>query len=156
LSAAEQVREYQLNAVFMVKLARYVDWPNSSQTISRTFCIIKDENVFRFLESQADKVNIKVIKTSAQKISQEELTTCDVIYVGKTVTDDQVAQISDVVANLPSLLISNKTNFVRQNGHVEIYLSNSRPLFKVNLRAAKRLGITFSSKLLELAKVIVK
>ena len=59
------------------------------------------------------------------------------------------------VSNAPILTVGESEEFIHQGGMIGFYLQENRIRFDINLQAAKRVNLRFSSRLLLLAKSVI-
>ena len=84
---------------------------------------------------------------------REEARRCQIVFVSSS----EVAQLVEIIASLRGanvLLVGEANGFVASGGTIQFMIEDNRVRFTINLDAANRAGLIFSSKLLSLSKVV--
>ena len=76
---------------------------------------------------------------------------CDVIFTPRTANIPAYLQSA---AGMPILTVGETPRFIEQGGIVTFFLENGKVRFEINRSAAERSGLRFSSRLLQLAKIV--
>lgn len=144
--------EHAIKAAFLINFARYTEWPRGSSAGDLVIGVIGRSDVADSLEQlcKGRSVNNRALKfrkvdwTSAQQSS--------IVYIARSE--------ADMYDRLPSLhrsgvvTVGETPGFALNHGHIGFKLQDDRVGFEINPSRAKQAGITFSSRLLQLAKVV--
>ena len=142
-----QSLEYKLKALYIVRLAKFITWPENPQ-----------KNSFRICIDSSDKVAVQLRKTTETEINGRKLeiidppsdytiTQCDFLYLSEGKVDLSLAYF-------PIFTISSQADFAEQGGMIEFYIDLGKVRMKANLAAANKAGIKLSSKLIRLLKTV--
>ncbi len=149
--ASGPVSEYRATAAMVIQLARFVEWPADTLAASREFefCIAGDDRLIRQLETAADRESIGGRPARVRRLTKQgELQGCRVVVLGAG-SDRRLADVTE-----PTLTISAETGFVDSGGMVELSVDRGTLSFQLNVKAAERARLRFSSRLLALASNI--
>lgn len=150
-------REQALKAAFVYNFAKFTNWPEGSfagPASAMEFCFDRGSLERPALETLRGKlvrdrpVNVKVLH------GLQNINACHVMYLGGDAPASIVEAILPQAAGAGVLVVSDAPGFARQGGHIGLVRSGNRLRFEINIAAAARAGLTFSSKLLQLAIII--
>lgn len=170
-----QSREYQIKAAFLYNFIKFVDWPkekigDSNQPIiigligedpfGDVFEPIKDKKVkgrsvvikrfksFEELKKSSGEDNPE----SGRKI--EALTKCHLLFI--CAEEKNFKEIINSVKDHSVLTVGEVKGFLESGGIINFLMEEKKIRFEVNIVAAKRAKLEIRSKLLRLAKRVVK
>ncbi len=150
LARAQDVTELSLKAAVVYNLAKFVDWPAEAMPATGPFtaCVFGDDaTLARIVKGRL--IGGKSISVVRVRIDGP-LKTCHLLYVPRG-GSAQLAAILAAVRDAPVLTISDIHDFAGRGGVAELFVENGRIRFNVNLDAARRSRIRFSSDVLALA-----
>jgi hypothetical protein len=149
----QQGEENLLKAVFIYNFAKFTRWPDDvwvKRGPSLQICSIGHDKLANALE----RLNGRILRQHPVKIEQREntaqLDSCHVLYLAKTLTHE-ATDITHSLRSKPILTISEISGFVESGGMIELYRSDGRIRFKINLHITREAGLDLSSRLLKLA-----
>ncbi|WP_137225838.1 YfiR family protein [Shewanella sp. MEBiC00475] len=147
-------KEYALKAGFLFNFARYGEWHNHSNTAT-SFTLCSPDNSFintsRTVLS-GRKVNKLPIKNIEVILTESDLTQCDILFITAD-TLESWQQLNN--KRLEDVMIVGETdNFIQQGGHIRFFLSGGKIRFEVSPDRLTLSGITMSSKVLRLGRVV--
>jgi hypothetical protein len=147
--AQEISQEYQIKAAYLYNFLKYVDWP---EPINRTFMIcVAGQNPFgSVLDGLTSNERVRGNPVKTEIILGFE-PGCDVIFTPRT---SNIPAYLQGAAGMPILTVGETPRFIEQGGIVNFFLENGRVRFEINRNAAERAGLRFSSRLLQLAKIV--
>lgn len=100
---------------------------------------------------QLKKIELDVIQKRPVEIiappSDSSLSQCDFLYISK-------GKVVPSLASASVFTLSSQPHFATQGGMIEFYVDQSKVKMRANLHAIKKAGITVSSKLLRLIKIV--
>ena len=146
-------RENAIKAGFLVGMQEFVTWETETET-SKTviYAIIGDESfeeiLRRAISAKKDKNKNFSVKTFE---SIEDVSFVNFLFV-RDIPEDKIRELIKKCEGLGILTVSDQEGFVERGGIVEFFRSNNRVRLKINVNAAKRSKIKFSSKLMRLAE----
>jgi hypothetical protein len=149
--------EYQLKALCLLNLAKYVDWPAQvfPETNSPIIIGIIGENKFEgdLKEEMAGKCigGRKIMVTAVA--SEKEYRRCQILFIGASDTALE-AEVLKGVKSLPVLTVGETEQFARDGGIIDFTTRDEKVRFAIDLNAARAVGLGISSKLLSLAETV--
>jgi hypothetical protein len=155
LAQNSQPSEYQIKAAFIYNFARFVDWPTQAfadSTSPMTIGVL-GKNVFGDNLQQA--ISGKMIKGHPLQFRQfdsiSDATNCQVLFISSS----EKSHFSKILARLQGacvLTVSEDTDsFIGDGGMINLVIVDDKVRFAINNDAAKKAGLSISSKLLSLA-----
>jgi hypothetical protein len=155
-SAADQPQEYQVQAVFILNFTKFIEWPAGSLGPSyATFniCVLGDDPFGSTLDQIVSGEVVYGRKMAVHRIDrQPEPGFCQILFAGPH--DDDARILSKLGPGV--LTVGEGQNFVRSGGMIGFVLDNRHVSFEINLPAAEAAGLRISSKLLTVAKSVMK
>lgn len=174
-----QSREYQIKAAFLYNFIKFVDWPKEKMADSNepiTIGIIGSKYFVKALEPLIHKkiknrnISIKYFEGYEKlKKSQEDndrqwdqkieaLKTCHVLMfcICDSVPIENSSQIIKALKGSPVLTVGETDGFLEYGGIINFLMEDKKVRFEINVTAAKKSKLKISSKLLRLAKRVVK
>jgi hypothetical protein len=178
-------KEYQVKAAFIYNFIKFIDWPKLAPAESDkkaddtdkpiTIGIIGENPFGKAFETLAKKKvqNREVVikhfggfeKNSTKYREKGEtkykyknaaaLKTCQVLFIGSS-ESKYCKQIIDIVKDSSVLTIGESKDFLDTGGIIEFVTEQKKVRFGVNLITAKQAELKIRSKLLRLAKRVIK
>lgn len=142
----------KLKAAYIFNFAKFVEWPNSGTADDLLMCFMGAPGVFGLLAHDVGGTLIGQRRVVVRSIEMAEpADSCSLLYV-----DASVATLSKVTSRASShaLTISDRHDFTRLGGTIEMFADGSRLRFNVNLGNARSAGLRISSQLLQLASKV--
>ena len=151
---ADGAREAALKAAFLYNFAKFTDWGAGrfrSPSDPIVFCIGVDSP----MRDAVAELQGKLVETHPLRVvtvaGAANLTACHVLFVDASLPAGMRRQ---AVAAAGLLTVSDLPNFAQSGGDIGFYYEHDRLRFEINVASAQRAGITFSSRLLQLATVV--
>jgi len=150
-----QPTEYQIEAAYIYNFVRFVDWPPQAFASTNAPMVIGvlGKNVFGGSLQQiinGKKINGHELQW-AQIDSATEATNCQVVFI----SDSEKSHLSKILGLLQGaniLTVSEADNFIGDGGMIYLFIDEENKVrFQINNDAARKAGLTISSKLLSLA-----
>ncbi len=152
--------EYLIKAGFIFNFAKFVEWPQATfaQPDSPIVIGILGTDPFGAIIDQIvqdKKIGGRgfVVKRLKWGGDPKELRECKILFVGASerIHIDELVQI---VRGLPILTVGETPGFAERGGVIRLVLEDNKVRFEVNVDAAHQAGLTISSRLLTLARII--
>jgi len=146
--------EYEIKAAFLYNFAKFVEWPATPMDTHLNLCVLGEDPFGGALESLAGReVGERTIRV--RRIRQlDERGGCAILFVAGS-ESAKLQQVLSILHDDKGLLsVSDINNFAAQGGIIELLLDGNKVRFAINLAAANRAGLTVSSKLLQLARLV--
>ena len=153
--ACAQSREYQLKAVYLFKFAQFVRWPArafADAAAPLVIGVLGDDAFGGTLEelSRGESIGSHklVIRHSARV---EDLKGCQMIFASKW-ESARLAEVFALLEGASVLTVGESDQFERHGGVINFVMHGSTLGFRINNKAARRVGLEISSKLLKLGE----
>jgi len=145
--AADADFEYKLKALYITRLADFIKWPEDVKKKTFKICIDSTDKVaIQLKKIELDEILHRPVEIIAPP-SDSSISQCDFLYIVQGKADSSLA-------NTPVFTLSSQTDFSAQGGMIEFYVDQSKVKMRANLVAIKKAGLTVSSKLLRLLKIV--
>jgi hypothetical protein len=150
--------EYQLKAEYLTDFGRFVKkWgnrPPPGPDQSFNICILGQDPFGQSLDIAVRGENIGGAPLVVRRIAQPlDATGCRILFIGSSEAG-QLPAILGAIGAAPILTVSDIPDFVREGGIVEFVPEGNRVKFEINLAVAQRAGLSLSSDLLKVARVV--
>ena len=145
--------EYQLKAAFVAKFPEFTEWPSAALDVRRTIdiCIARPNPFGKALSEFVAGETLRGRSLQVREIATPaDLAPCLLLFVPNAPVIDRRTLLASA-QKLPLLTIGDSPTFLDDGGIVHLRLVDGRVRFDINVRAADRVGIRFSSQLLRLA-----
>lgn len=157
LPAAEAVsREYEIKAAYLHKFINYIEWPGSSlPPAGGTITIgVLGENPFGGALAALNGKQIKGRRLAVREASQaSDLRGCQIVFISAS-EKQRMPQILDSLTDARVLTVSETDGFAERGGMINFITERNKVRFQINPDAAHRRGLTISSELLKLARLV--
>jgi hypothetical protein len=149
-------REYALKAAFLYNFAQFVEWPKEAfpdESTPIVFCIVGEDPFGIALEPMKGRA-IRGRKTVIKRgVKPDELTKCHICFVSRS-EGKNLAKILAELRDWDGLTVSDMEGFAQRGGVIGLVTVEDGIHLEINVDAAERAGLTVSSRLLKLAKII--
>src|SRR5882762_10263772 len=152
--------EYLIKAGFIFNFAKFVEWPPTTfaQADSPIVIGILGTDPFGTIIDhivQDKKIGGRgfVVKRLKWGAEAKDLRECKILFVGAS-ERAHIDELVQIVKFLPILTVGETPGFAEHGGVVRFVLEDNRVRFEVNVDAARQGGLTISSRLLTLARII--
>ncbi|MGH9510027.1 MAG: YfiR family protein, partial [Terriglobales bacterium] len=147
--------EYQVKAAFLYNFGKYVEWPPGVLAAdSFAICVLGDDPFGSALDRIIEGKSVQGRKLVAYRLGRvEDSGKCQVLFVSAS-ENGRLAHILAALRDRRVLTVGDTVGFAQRGGVINFQLEGSKVRFEINLDAAERAGLTVSSQLLKLAKVI--
>jgi hypothetical protein len=151
------VSNYKLKAVFLYNFAQFVEWPPTAFPTAQTHLIIGvlGEDPFGGDLDQAvrgEKVGTRQLEIRRYK-RVEDIGSCHILFISPS----EESRLDEILASLAGrsiLTVGDGDDFSRRGGMIRLVTEKNRVRMRVNVEAARRAGLTISSKLLRSAEIV--
>ncbi len=147
-----------LRGVWLERFTQFVDWPEGHRVNQKgvpfELCVLEDASFANLLSTLYVKQTIKGKPVRIHALSADSsLNNCDLLFLGTVppLTRDDILQRS---AQQPVLLVSATDGYGVAGSHINVYEEDGFLRFEINLDTIKAAGLTVSSRLLQIARVI--
>lgn len=150
-------REFDIKAAYIYNFGKYITWPQSPQIRPHDFVIgvVGDSPIYASLLKVARNKKLKrkriVIKRFEVAASYEY---CDILFVPAEQDRELVTETISKARTDPTLIIGEEADFTRAGGIINFYLDQNKLRFEIRPKAAEDAGLSISSKLLSLGRIV--
>ncbi len=155
LGEERKLGEYEVKAVFIYNLAKFIEWPDKSLDNSSTLTvyILGDDPFGTDLAAIRDKL-IKGRRVVIKQIdSPDDLKNANILFISSS-EKERLRDILKSISGLPILTVGDTKSYAQRGVMVNFYLENSKIRFEINLEAANLAGLNISSNLLRMGTII--
>jgi hypothetical protein len=157
LLRAEQVAEHDVKAAYLYNFTRFVEWPADVPPLNQPFrlCVVADATTTEAVKRTmtGESVGGRATETLVPD-SSKEIRKCQILFIGRSATH-RAEPLLHAAKGLPILVVGETPGFAKNGaGTIEFIREDNRVRFEVNVEAAKRCGLSISSRLLQVAKQI--
>jgi hypothetical protein len=149
-------RENALKAGFLYNFFSYVQWPTKAGDSADAPLIIGivGEDSFAAVLASLQGKNHKGRPIEVRKVSDlTKLDACHLIFVSAS-EEKRLRQILDQTKNRAVLTVGEFSGFTREGGMINLVSMRNRYQLEINPDAAEKAGLTISSQLLKLARIV--
>jgi len=154
LHAQPTMSEYQVKALFLLNFIKYVNWPPG--TLSRNndpieIGVLGQDN---FNDSLTNAIEGKIVDGRSIIIKHlsedDDLSGCAILFISSSETP-RLGGILGRTGTLPILTVGENESFFQDGGIINFTLREGKIHLEINLRAAQKVKLQISSKLLSVA-----
>ncbi|HEV2302477.1 MAG TPA: YfiR family protein [Stellaceae bacterium] len=149
-------REAAIKAAFLYNFAKFTEWADhrfGGESDPAVFCVGADSPMRPAISAlQGQLIRSHPIEVMAI-VPGSRLSPCHVLFVDDTLPGAIRRRLEGHEVR-GVLTVSDLPNFARSGGDIGLYYESNHLRFEINIGTAGKGGITFSSKLLQLAVVI--
>ena len=149
-------REYLVKAAFLYNFAKFTVWPAKVFADAETplrLCLLGKDPFQGALDSLAGKT-VRKRKLEIHRLTKTSgLGKCHLLFVSAS-ENKRLATILKILRGMPVLAIGDMPNFAHSGGIINLKTVRNKVRFEINVDAAKRAHLKFSSKLLRLAEIV--
>jgi hypothetical protein len=152
-----EVTEYEVKAAFIYQFIKFVEWPDGvfkNPADPVVIGVLGDEPFDAVTGKTVRNKTVRGRKLTVRRIkSGEKPSTCHVLFCAASTAKD-MPRILKSLEGSGILTIGDAEGLARQGLMINFVMTNDQVHFEINVKAAKRAGFEFSSKLLNLAAIV--
>lgn len=149
--------EDQVMAAFLLNFARYVEWPQDAFDGAEAPVRICMVEAAGFASVVAETIAGKTVGARPLEVSESKdlaaTRGCHIVFIGRAHASTPGAAVA-ALGGSHAFSIADHEGFASAGGIANFYREDSRIRFAINPGAAQKAGLTISSRLLRLAKVV--
>jgi hypothetical protein len=142
-----------VKAAFLFNFAKFAEWPALPSGGPIVLCVVGNEAVAVALAETVRGQNIGGHPLDVLRPPDSAWRTCQLLFIADADARRASAGLSAIKA-VPVLTVSDSKGFAQTGGIIELYVDAGRMRFAINVDATARSGLSLSSRLLGLAKVV--
>lgn len=148
--------EYQVKAAFLLNFTKFIEWPQTESAEAGSpmdICIVGEDPFGTVLDQMVEGETLQGRKLAVQRVHRPLPGSCRILFVGRSEKD-----VDGLIASLgPGVLsVSEGTGFLRNGGMIAFVVENRRVRFDINQGNMVKAGLNISSKLLNVARSVLK
>jgi hypothetical protein len=150
--------EYEVKAGVLYHIIGYVEWPKDSAPDNQSVIQIGLLGQIPFPEALEvlDGKTVHGHKLVVKRLTDlSAAADCQVLFIGAS-EKPRLAEIVAGIRNRPVLTVGEVEGFAEGGGVVNLVAGQNRVVMEINREAASRAGLSISSQLLKLARVVSK
>jgi hypothetical protein len=150
-------QEYQIKAVYLYNFSKFVQWPPAAENKdSFAICVLGHDPFGAALDQVLVGEKIEQKAMVARRITDvQEAAKCQILFIASS-ESARAKQILSSLGKNSILTVSDIPNFSVIGGMIQFVNLENKVRFEVNLSAADKAGLTFSSQLLKVASSVKK
>jgi len=153
----EGIGEYKVKAAYIYNFAKFVEWPNGTFNDQNSPIIVGILGSDPFGQSIDVVVNGKLVGDRRLEVhrfkSLRNLKYCHILFVCQS-EDIHLSRVLEAVDGWHTLTIGESEKFGRSGGLINFVNVDDKVRFDINMSSARKNGLTVSSRLLKLARVV--
>jgi len=156
-AVAASLPEYQVKAVLIYKIAKFIEWPENSSTnadSAMNICVLGADPFGKNLDLIRDKTvrgrDLVIHKFDQLQSAQ---TDCHALFISSS-EKQHLHTILETLGSRPILTIGDTKGFATAGSMINFINRNNSIRFEVNLEASRKAGLKISSQLLQLAIIV--
>lgn len=156
LALPEPATESRIKAAYLLNFARFVTWPDTafeSSVSPIVLCVLGNGPIDKALPTiQYKRVQNRPL-VIRRILTLKELTPCHMLFVGETEAH-HVLQVLSELKTRPILTVSSLPEFARRGGMLAFIRVDNKIRFEANITTTRQAGLSISSRLLKLARLV--
>lgn len=150
VSANENI-EHQVKTAFIYNFIAYTRWPEGNEEGTLALCVYGENGLGKEIDKltgrpvNKQKIHVRHI------VGIKNLQECQAIFFSKTAKVEWPSVLKEL-KNKPILTLADSKDAASQGVSINMDLVKEKIVFEINLGVAQASGLSFSSKLLNLAK----
>ncbi len=149
--------ESQVKALFLMKFAQYVDWPEGAMAVTNAPIVIGvvggdgvGDELAKLTRGKTAAGHTYVVKHLA---ADADPGGCQILYISDGAAPD-MGKILGKAAGYPILTVGENSAFAENDGMINFVRKQESVHLEINLASARKAGLKISSKLLSVADVV--
>lgn len=162
LEEPEKLNEYQIKVVFIERIVRFIQWPESSGINDKSrpvvFGIIGDTPLGTWAEKIYQHENIKIKNKEVEVryfTTPGEIIDCNLLFISKSAAED-LPKILEITKSKPILTIGDTEGFSEKGVHVNLLIKSGRVKYEINRMALKISSLVPKYQLLKFASRVFR
>jgi hypothetical protein len=155
---AQKFTEYEVKAAYIFNFSKFIKWPqNSFDNQASPYVLgIYGEDPFgpiikKIIGNRKSNGRNWVVKYYNQP---EQIKQCHILFISD-VSPSELRRVMEYTEKMPILTVGDElVDFCQRGGEINFTPKNSSKRFEINNKEAKKAGLSISSKLLMLSKII--
>ncbi|SRR5579885_2239914 len=155
--SAQQPLEYDVKAAYLLNFTKFIEWPESAFADERSpfvICILGHDPFGRVLDNIVHEESVDHRRVVVRRIIDIPAPqTCQMVFV-ESASQELTKRLAAAARGM--LTIGQGTPFVLDGGMIAFVVEDRKVRFDINQTAAENAGLKVSSKLLKVARTVVR
>jgi hypothetical protein len=155
----EEATEYEIKAAYLYNFAKFIEWPATAFPQPNTpmrLCIFDDGAVeLSVTQTLKQKVVSGHPVVVSHVVTAEEGRSCHILFITST-HNRQIELLLGQLSQTSVLTVGEVHGFIQKGGIINFVSENGHVRFEVNDKAADQGGLHISSRLLTVAKLVLR
>lgn len=151
-------REFEIKAAYVYNFGRYFDFPPKAFSDPKApfvIAVVGTKQIDELLKTATQGKSLQDRPIVIRRYDRvEHAGDCNILFVSDALDDKVEAQICAKYANSPTVLVGEGEGFLSRGGTVSFLVVENKVKIRLSKKAATRLGLKPSSKLLQVAEVL--
>jgi hypothetical protein len=151
------VPEYDVKAVLLFKISKFVRWPEAAFATSGgtlRVCIVGRDDFGESIDNlKGLKVQGQVVDIERLPLPEQSPSGCHVVFISRS-ERGRLPSLLNALAGTSVLTVSDIEGFAVQGGMVGFATSDGKISFQINPAASARAGLEIGAQLLQLAMLV--
>jgi hypothetical protein len=157
VATAVSAKEQKVKAAYLYNFSRYFEWPaNAFENVEEPFVIgvLGTDPLGKQLDRLAAKKTVRKRKIEVHRfMTVDQYKDCQVLFVTRTVTDEQFQQALEKANVDHVLVVSEQPPLTRDGSSVRIFIDDLGKVgFEIDVEVVNARSLQVSAKLLKLAR----
>lgn len=141
-----------VEAAYLYNFGKFIDWPEPDSGAAQfSICVVGKDDFGPALDSLVQSDTVKGQPIAVKRLPAVAVTeACQILFLAPS-EKTRLAKDLDTLKDKPVLTVSNIPDFLDHGGIIQFIVQDNRVRFAVNLAAATRAHLSFSSELLKVA-----
>lgn len=158
-AAARTTGEYEVKAAYLLNFAKFVEWPSTAfadESAPVVIGVVGDDpfgdtlrQIVQDQTAQKRRITIQYFKPG------DDFSASHILFISRSEAN-RTSEILERVKNRPVLTISEHEDFLKQGGMIDFVIVKETVRFDISARVLEKAGLKASSKLLAVARSVVK
>jgi hypothetical protein len=147
--------EYEVKAAFLYNFPKFVEWPAKRGAAENvlTLCVLGPNLFGKALEILQGKPIGTMVWKVLPADSKTNMRECPVLFISASESGN-LSQILEGIRGAPVLTVGDTEGYAARGLVVNFYLQDDKVRFEINVEASRVAGLTISSQLLKLARIV--
>lgn len=147
--------EYAVKAAFLANFVKFIEWPSGSANGSSIVIGVVGKDPFgKHLDDLVGGKSVDARKIVVRRLDWSSADEANLVFVPSSENPSQ-----ETLSKLSArriVVVGETAGFAAKGGTIGFILQNGRVGFEINVGSARTAGVTISSKLLQLARIVGK
>lgn len=149
-----EAEEYQLKAAFIYNFTQFIKWDKSAFDKEFIIGVWGTSPIYEPLAAIAATKTVHGKKIIIRQFDNpKEINFCNILFISRGTTFSLVEILSNTIIK-GTLVCSEQAEYAKQGTAINFIVINSKLKFEANIKAINSAGLTASSQLLKLAKIV--